>query len=120
MVLGKRLTSLRNNKKKRQEDIAKIIGVTRPAYTAYEKGKRNPDYETLLKLASYFEVTVDYLLGKSDDPRLTEKEDKKMDKKTKDLLDLLDKLPKDRRDHYIDEITAYVNIKTHADDRGKD
>ncbi|NLY47325.1 MAG: helix-turn-helix transcriptional regulator, partial [Tissierella sp.] len=50
------------------EDIAKVIGVTRPAYTAYERGLRTPDYDILVTLADYFDVSVDYLLGRTDNP----------------------------------------------------
>lgn len=35
----------------------------------YETGKRQPDYKTLLKVAEYFGVTTDYLLGRTDDPK---------------------------------------------------
>jgi transcriptional regulator with XRE-family HTH domain len=62
-MLKDRLVELRKRKKKTQQEIADIIGITRPAYTAYEKGNRAPDYEILKKLANYFNVTTDYLLG---------------------------------------------------------
>jgi len=66
-LLGDRLRTLRNQKKKTQQQVSEYIGITRPAYTAYEKGTRNPDYGILEKLATYFEVTTDYLLGISGD-----------------------------------------------------
>ena len=66
-MLGDRLRTLRNQKKKTQQQVSEYIGITRPAYTAYEKGTRNPDYGILEKLATYFEVTTDYLLGISGD-----------------------------------------------------
>jgi len=73
-LLGSRLIFLRKERKKTQEDIAKIIGVTRPAYTAYETGKRNPDYDTLEKIADYYDVSIDYLLGRTEvrNPRMFE------------------------------------------------
>ena len=61
-----RLIELRKTKNVTQEDVAKFLGVTRPAYTAYEAGRRQPDYKILQKLALYFGVTTDYLLGHSD------------------------------------------------------
>ncbi|MCO7124770.1 helix-turn-helix transcriptional regulator [Sporolactobacillus shoreicorticis] len=61
-MLKDQLTRLRKSRGKTQEDIAKILGITRPAYTAYEIGTRQPDYESLIKLAKYFDVTIDYLL----------------------------------------------------------
>lgn len=73
-MLKKRLVKLRKDNHKTQEEIAKVIGVSRPAYTAYERGNRTPDYEILMKLADYYNVTIDYLLGHSDQPHLTEEE----------------------------------------------
>lgn len=74
-MLNIRLTSLRKSKKKTQQDIADYLGVTRPAYTAYERGTRHPDYDTLQKLADYYDVTTDYLLGRTDNPYMTEEQE---------------------------------------------
>ncbi|OTN75545.1 hypothetical protein A5886_000619 [Enterococcus sp. 8G7_MSG3316] len=48
-----------------QQEIAHQIGITRPAYTAYELGKREPDFRTLQALADLFGVTTDFLLGRT-------------------------------------------------------
>ena len=69
-MLNQKLAALRNEKKNTQQEISIIIGVTRPAYTAYEKGTRTPDYNLVVKLADYFEVSVDYLLGRTDNRNL--------------------------------------------------
>lgn len=74
-MLKNRLILLRKKNKKTQEEIAKIIGVTRPAYTAYEIGTRSPDYTILESLADYFDVSTDYLLGRSDNPNPSETND---------------------------------------------
>ncbi|KRL86394.1 hypothetical protein FC50_GL000913 [Lacticaseibacillus pantheris DSM 15945 = JCM 12539 = NBRC 106106] len=65
-MLPERLRELRNAKHLTQSDVAKRIGITRPAYTAYESGKRQPDYATLKTIASLFDVSTDYLIGNSD------------------------------------------------------
>lgn len=57
------LVKLREAQGLRQEDVAKILGVSRQAYCTYENDKRQAGYETLIKLADYFGVSVDYLLG---------------------------------------------------------
>ncbi len=46
-----------------QSDIATHLGITRQAYNHYETGRRSPDPEALKKLAKFYDVTVDYLLG---------------------------------------------------------
>ncbi|MFC5732155.1 helix-turn-helix domain-containing protein [Cytobacillus gottheilii] len=67
-MLKEQLIKLRKENNKTQEDLAKLLGVTRPAYTAYESGKRNPDYESLIKLSEYYDVSLDFLLtGKEKD-----------------------------------------------------
>ncbi|MCU6798033.1 helix-turn-helix domain-containing protein [Paenibacillus sp. WQ 127069] len=63
-----RLTKMRNNLNKTQQDMANYLGITRPAYTAYESGNRKPDYATLEKIADFFDTSTDYLLGRTDEP----------------------------------------------------
>jgi repressor LexA len=60
--LGSRLKGLRVLHQKTQNDIAKLLGVRRETYTQWETGKYAPKRETLMWLASYFQVTTDYLL----------------------------------------------------------
>ena len=64
----KNLIKLREKKGLRQIDIANEIGMSRQAYCSYENGNRQPDFETLKKLSEYFEVSVDYLIGNTDNP----------------------------------------------------
>ena len=69
-----RLTALRKEKKLLQADVANKIGIARATYGAYEQGNRQPDFDTLERLADYFEVSTDYLLGRTDTPALTPQE----------------------------------------------
>lgn len=66
MTFGKRLRDLRLEKKLRQEDLAKILNVHRATIGKYETEERFPDKESLLILANFFNVSVDFLLGRSD------------------------------------------------------
>ena len=61
-----RLKFLREEKGLFQSDIAKILGVSVAAIGFYENEKRDTSPETIIKLAEYFNVSTDYLLGKSD------------------------------------------------------
>ena len=56
------LRKLRTEKKVSQQVVAEYLNITKQAYSLYELGKREPDFETLLKLGEYFDVSVDYLL----------------------------------------------------------
>ena len=62
-----RFKEIRQEKNLSQTDIAKALGVTRQAISLYEKGDREPKLETWQKLADFFNVPVDYLLGISKD-----------------------------------------------------
>ncbi|MER2190655.1 MAG: helix-turn-helix transcriptional regulator [Solibacillus sp.] len=74
MDFGTRLTALRKQKKLLQADLANKIGIARATYGAYEQGTRQPDFDTLEKIADFFEVSIDYLLGRTDTPALTPQE----------------------------------------------
>ena len=63
-MLHENLTSLRKKKKMTQLEVSKILDVSRPAYTAYEKGTRTPDVSLQYKLAYLFDVTLDELHGR--------------------------------------------------------
>lgn len=56
------LRLLRQEKEVSQQEVADYLQITRQAYNNYENGKREPDYEILLKLSEYFNVSVDYLV----------------------------------------------------------
>jgi len=66
--LSERLIHLQFEKQKLKKDIAKAAGVSVMAYYRYENGERQPTADTLTKLADYFDVSADYLLGRSDNP----------------------------------------------------
>lgn len=68
------LTKARKRLKKTQQEVADYLGISRQAYSNYEAGKREPDYETLLKLGEYFDCSIDYLLGKKNDPAASSRE----------------------------------------------
>lgn len=67
-----RLRELRKSKGISLKELGAIIGVAESTMSLYESGKRQPDYETLLKLAEYYGVTVDYLLRGSEEEHLPE------------------------------------------------
>ncbi|MDD3139391.1 MAG: helix-turn-helix transcriptional regulator [Lachnospiraceae bacterium] len=57
------LKILRESKDVTQQDLAKYLSVSRTTITGYETRNREPDYDKLMRLASYFGVSVDYLIG---------------------------------------------------------
>lgn len=61
------IRSLRKEKNITMKRLGEIIGVSESAVSQYENGKRQPDNETLIKIANCFGVTVDYILGRNND-----------------------------------------------------
>ena len=91
-----RLKELRIENGLKQKDVAEHLCVTQQAVAYYENSVSKPDPETLVKLADYFHVSVDYLLGREDDfgnvilnADLTEDE--------RNVLSVYKKLPEQRK-----------------------
>lgn len=68
MAVSLRLKELRFQAGATQTELARLLGVSREAYSMYESGKRQPGLAALDTLAAYYRVTVDYLLGRTDCP----------------------------------------------------
>ncbi|WP_036717930.1 helix-turn-helix domain-containing protein [Paenibacillus harenae] len=66
-TFGSRIASLRKKKGLTQLELAKLLNISKSALGMYETDKREPNFETLMQIAEYFEVTLDYLIaGKSN------------------------------------------------------
>ncbi len=61
-----RIRTLREDKDLRQLDVAKATGIDQKTLSNYETGKTNPDSFAIIRLADFFNVSTDYLLGVSD------------------------------------------------------
>lgn len=68
MMLGKRLLHLLDLHEMKQVDLANQMHLSKTTISQYINGDRMPDAATLSKLADTFGVTIDYLLGRTDDP----------------------------------------------------
>jgi transcriptional regulator with XRE-family HTH domain len=61
-----RLKELRMNKKFSRKEVAEQLGIKQRTYTSYENNEREPNSETLIAMASFFGVSIDYLIGRTD------------------------------------------------------
>ncbi len=64
-----RLKELRTSRDLSQQKLADIVGISKSSINMYERGEREPGLELLENFADYFNVDMDYLLGKCDIPR---------------------------------------------------
>lgn len=62
------LRELRKAKSMKQSELAEKLGLSPSAIGMYEHGRRDPDNDTLVTISQIFDVTTDYLLGKTSDP----------------------------------------------------
>ena len=68
-----RLKELRVSKSISQVKLAIDLDLNQNSISRYENGVREADYKTLIKLADYFDVSIDYLLGRTDNPKMYKK-----------------------------------------------
>lgn len=64
--VGRRFFECRKTLKLTQAEVAQVLGVAQPVYQRFEKGTFECNYEQLVKLADLFDVSVDFLLGRSN------------------------------------------------------
>lgn len=103
------LKKLRKIHEATQQTVADYLGITRSAYSNIENDNRDPDTKTLLKLADYYNVSVDYLLGR---------ENKKeaplpvpmLGKDAQKLLDMYGEMSKESKDQVMLYVTSLYYV----------
>lgn len=101
ITFGERLKELRNLKKLTQQQLADIFYLNKSSISRYENNGQMPENEVLQKLADFFEVSIDYLLGRTAEqkplkkefkPELTTKDKINIEKETEKMIDNLEKV----------------------------
>ena len=67
-VFAEKIKELRKKNKVTQKAIAQAVDMTERAYQDLEYGKFKPNHDNIIRLADFFDVSADYLLGRTDDP----------------------------------------------------
>ena len=109
MTFGERITMLRKQLKLSQDDLAKKIGTSAPIIGRYEREEIKPSIDVASKIADALDVSLDYLLGKSDKMVL--------DKKNVKRLEEIDQLPSEDKIHIlytIDNLIRAAKFKSIA------
>ncbi|MFD2658554.1 helix-turn-helix domain-containing protein [Gracilibacillus thailandensis] len=107
--LSERLKQLRNSKGLFQKEVADKLGIKQNTLSGYENGTRSPDNELLKDIADFYNVTLDYLLGRSDDPTLTEKENKDF----LEIKKLIDKMEREGKHNELEQLKSYTKWLAH-------
>ncbi|MCI9122168.1 MAG: helix-turn-helix transcriptional regulator [Oscillibacter sp.] len=66
-IFAERLKKLRKEKRYTSKELAEYLGIGQRAYLYYESAVHYPDVPGLIKLADFFEVSIDYLLGRTEE-----------------------------------------------------
>ena len=98
-----RLKELREQRRLNQEGLAMELNVSQSTISAYEIGERTPDLETLISIANFFSVSLDYITGLSDAKQQIRKSDL-----TSDELEYLYKY-KQLNDIDKEKVKAYIS-----------
>lgn len=69
MEIYNRLRDLREDANLKQENIAQILGMKQQQYSEYERGKREVPIKVFIKIAQYYDVSIDYVVGLTNDKR---------------------------------------------------
>lgn len=64
-----RIRDLREDKDLNQTELSKIIGMSQTGYSKYETGENDIPTSILIQLANYYNVSIDYLLGQTNNPK---------------------------------------------------
>ncbi|KEO82423.1 helix-turn-helix domain-containing protein [Tumebacillus flagellatus] len=92
-MLGAKLKQLRESRKLKQHDMAKLLDVKREAYSHYETGRRKLPPQSILQLATVFDISIDYLFGLTENPTPPARDFQQIDRAL--LLRLQEKLALD-------------------------
>lgn len=106
-MFGKRLRILREKRGLTQAEVANLFNISTSTIGMYEQGRRDPDTAVLKKIADYFDVSADYLLGRTDDPGPHPKIETIAAHRTDDPMD---ELPEEARKS-VEEFLEYIHKK---------
>lgn len=68
MKYGERIALLREKYSMTQEELSLKLGITRASLSHYENNRREPSYNTITTIANFFNVSIDYMIGRTENP----------------------------------------------------
>lgn len=109
-ILGDRIRLARKRKGWTQADLASALGVSEPAVNRYEKGGRQPDVDQLVNIANVLEVSIEYLVGRSEDPNIPDSKNKneRIENKKDHVFDEIDTLALHQLGDYTKELPPHA------------
>ena len=106
-MFADRLRLLRKEHNLTQVQFAQNLNVANGTVAMWETGKREPDFDTILRIADFFHVSIDYLLGR-DKEKPAPTSEGELDKTAKHFADLVDKLTPDQQQLLLAQLQAWT------------
>ncbi|HIE6631498.1 TPA: helix-turn-helix domain-containing protein [Bacillus luti] len=115
-ILGQRIKDSRKKRGLTQDGLASKIKekmnadtkMNKTTISNYETGYSSPSNELLVVISDVLNVSVDFLLGRSDDPELNAVQYTELRKEFNELIDVLEKMPKEKQNMLLDMMKAAV------------
>ena len=109
-----RLKELREKAGYSQYAFADVFHVSQSAIASWEAGTREPKFATMMRLADFFNVSVDYLLGRTDDTnpnqQTSNSDDKELDQKFLKLLSDIESLSPSQQEKFMDMMASTLSL----------
>lgn len=117
MTFKDRFTELRVKADLTQQEIATILHSTRSTIAGYEKQNREPKYEILIQIADFFDVSVDYLIGRTNEPKPIFIPARALRSDQRELLVLYEKLGQINRAVLLERGRALLDMEAEENDQ---
>lgn len=105
MELSSRITSVRKQLGLSQEKFGELVNMSQRSVAAWEAGERTPSYPVLLELADKLDLSVDYLMGRSDTPKIK----KELAESNGELMDNVISRIRDLSDQELVQVSAFLS-----------
>ena len=116
-TFNQRMKELRAEENITLEELAKALSTTKSTLSRYENNLRTPNADFINQLAKYFNVSVDYLLGNSNDKNIDESKISEIDKELIDDITSLDDDLKKEAEKYIELLKIKQNLDKNKDEQ---
>ena len=91
-----------DTRKLTQKDVAQFLGVDRSTYNKYETGDSEPTFDTICRLADFFDVSVEYLMGRSPIKKApTSEEVNALTPKQREIIDMMERMTSQQQDELL-------------------
>ncbi len=109
--IGEIIKELRKENNETQQQLSEALKINKYIISNWEQGRSEPSTEDLVKIATHFEITTDYLLGREDELGHIVAVESRLSKKEREIVELYNKLDGYQQQDILVQLKALVNRK---------